>query len=340
MEIIHSLVESLYRKIQQLRINKNDFEHIRPLAQGQFGQVSIVRHKKDGQVYAMKTLQKEHVLSHHERTFYMEERNVLATATMTSTGSFHPWIPKLHWAFQDEDHLYIVMEYAGGGDLFSVLLRQNNECLTEQEARFYIAETIVAVDTLHQMGYIHRDIKPQNILIDHTGHVKIADFGSCISIQNAKVNKFFLYIYIYIYVKSPPKVAVGTCDYVAPEILQAQEGNTIYGTEVDWWSVGIVLYEALQVVPPFYNSESEKQTYFNIMLHETKLEFNDDLPISAECKDLIRKLLSKRETRLGRNGVQEIQEHPFFNGIDWKALRKTNPPFQPVLTSPDDTSNF
>ena len=145
----------------------------------------------------MKQLHKAHALSHHERTFCMEERNVLALQPQQRDGdttdnnnkqeSLSSWIPKLHWAFQDDDYLYLVMEYAGGGDLFSVLLRQNNECLTEQEARFYIAETIIAVDSLHQMGYIHRDIKPQNILIDHTGHVKIADFGSCISINDAKV---------------------------------------------------------------------------------------------------------------------------------------------------------
>ncbi|KAG2226091.1 hypothetical protein INT45_011708 [Circinella minor] len=329
-----SQYESLYQHIKQLRINKNDFEHIRPLARGQFAQVSIVRHKKNGQVYAMKQLHKAHALSHHERTFCMEERNVLAVQHQQHDNdgdndkqeSLSSWIPKLHWAFQDDDYLYLVMEYAGGGDLFSVLLRQNNECLTEEEARFYIAETIIAVDSLHQMGYIHRDIKPQNILIDHTGHVKIADFGSCISINNAK--------------KSPPTVAVGTCDYVAPEILQAQEGNLTYGTEVDWWSVGIVLYEALQVFPPFYSNESQKETYLNILFHESKLKFNEDFPISDECKDLICKLLSKRETRLGKNGVQEIQQHPFFKGIDWKSLRKSKPPFQPVLCSPDDTSNF
>ncbi|KAI7857561.1 kinase-like domain-containing protein [Circinella umbellata] len=303
--------ESLYQHIKQLRINKNDFEHIRPLARGQFAQVSIVRHKKNGQVYAMKQLHKAHALSHHERTFCMEERNVLAVQHQQHDNdkqeSSSSWIPKLHWAFQDDDYLYLVMEYAGGGDLFSVLLRQNNECLTEEEARFYIAETIIAVDSLHQMGYIHRDIKPQNILIDHTGHVKITDFGSCISINDAK--------------KSPPTVAVGTCDYVAPEILQAQEGNLTYGTEVDWWSVGIVLYEALQVFPPFYSNESQKETYLNILFHE--LKFNEDFPISDECKDLICKLLSKRETRLGKNGVQEIQQHPFFKGIDWKNLRKS-----------------
>ncbi|KAI8140284.1 kinase-like domain-containing protein [Fennellomyces sp. T-0311] len=310
--------EPLYRRVKQLRASKDDFEDIRPLACGQFAQVSVVRHKGDGQVYAMKKLNKAHVLSHRERTFSMEERWVLANHD-------NEWMPKLHWAFQDDDCLYLVMEYAGGGDLLSVLLKQDKHCLSENEARFYIAETIVAVDCLHQMGYIHRDIKPNNILIDHTGHVKIADFGSCISIADAK--------------KMPPTVAVGTCDYVAPEVLQAQQGNITYGAEVDWWSVGIVLYEILQVNPPFY-SESDTKTFLKILSHEnSELQFDDE-PISPECKDLICKLLCKRETRLGRNSVQEIQAHPFFAGIDWSNLRKTKPPFQPILTSPDDTSNF
>ena len=124
------------------------------------------------------------MLANRERTFSMEERCILASHSSE-------WMPQLHWAFQDDQYLYLVMEYAGGGDLLSVLLKQEAHCLTENEARFYIAETIVAVDSLHQMGYIHRDIKPNNILIDHTGHVKIADFGSCISIADAKVRFCF-----------------------------------------------------------------------------------------------------------------------------------------------------
>lgn len=177
----------------------------------------------------------------------MEERTVLAEGN-------EEWMPYLYAAFQDEHNLYLVMEYASGGDLFSILDRKENLVLSEDEARFYIAETILAVDSLHQLGYVHRDIKPQNILIDATGHIKLGDFGSCIRIDQCT--------------KVPPTAAVGTCDYVSPEVLQAQEGTVTYGIEVDWWSIGIVLYEMLQEVPPFYSDESENATYLNILFHE------------------------------------------------------------------------
>ncbi|KAI8374295.1 kinase-like domain-containing protein [Radiomyces spectabilis] len=311
--------DSLCKQVTSLRINKQDFEIIKPLAKGQFGTVSVVRSKIDNHIYAMKVLNKDHILKQHERTFSMEERAVL------SHPKSNHWIPALHAAFQDNENLYLVMEYAGGGDLFSVLDRQENLCLTEDEARFYIAEIILAIHSLHNLGYLHRDIKPQNILIDTTGHVKLADFGSCIHLDQSS--------------KVPPTAAVGTCDYISPEVLQAGEGNITYGTEVDWWSVGIILYEMLQELPPFY-SPSENETYRKILFHETSWSFNDDIPISDDAKDLIRRFLTKKETRLGNNGLTEIQAHPFFKGIDWANLRHTTPPFKPVLASPDDTSNF
>ncbi|KAI7882829.1 kinase-like protein [Lichtheimia hyalospora FSU 10163] len=264
----------------------------------------------------MKTLNKRHMLAQRERASFMEERTVLSQANTE-------WIPTLHAAFQDDDNLYLVMEYAGGGDLFSVLDRKETLCLSEKEARFYIAETILAVDSLHQLGYLHRDIKPQNILIDSTGHVKLADFGSCIAMtsvtSNNSNNKEML-------------LPVGTCDYVSPEVLQC---TSSYGTEVDWWSVGIVLYEALQQNPPFHSDKSEKDTYLNIMFHKS-IEF--PRPVSPACRDLIQRLLSKRETRFKR--VEDIKAHPFFNGVDWDQLRNSTPPFRPTLASPDDTSNF
>jgi len=132
---------------------------------------------------------------------------------------------------------------------------------------------------------------------------------------------------------------VGTCDYISPEVLQAHEGNVLYGTEVDWWSVGIVLYEMLQELPPFY-SDSVNETYRKIIFHEESLEFSDEYPISAEAQDLICRFLCKKETRLGCNGTLEVKSHPFFAGIDWEHIRESTPPFKPVLASPDDTSNF
>ncbi|RUS17991.1 hypothetical protein BC937DRAFT_89260 [Endogone sp. FLAS-F59071] len=297
-------------KIKLLRLNKDDFETIKPLAKGQFGtlsvlhfaqicQVSIVRSKIDGIVYAMKTLDKQNLLKQREQAFFMEERNVLSSPHRSH------WMPALHAAFQDSEHLYLVMEYAAGGDLYSIQDRREGLVLEEQAAKFYIAETVLAVQTLHEMQYVHRDIKPQNILISHTGHIKLADFGSCIRL-NAKHT-----------VTSP--IPVGTCDYISPEVLRAGEGDVSYGVEVDWWSVGILLYELLQGEPPFC-ADSLAETYAKIMDAEQHLQFNPEIPISEEAKDLIKKFLCPKEQRLGRNGIKEIKEHSFFRGIDWGMI--------------------
>ncbi|KAK9721624.1 Serine/threonine-protein kinase MRCK gamma, variant 2 [Basidiobolus ranarum] len=282
--------------------------------------VSVVRKKSTGEVYAMKTLHKQYILKRKEQAFYMEERDILAL------GESSIWIPKLHTAFQDHENLYLVMEYAPGGDLFSLLAKRDEPILDEEAARFYIAEIILAVADLHVMGYVHRDIKPNNILIDRAGHIKLADFGSCIKL--GPLNKV------------TSSISVGTCDYISPEVLQAQEGNRDgYGQECDWWSIGIVLYEILQGDPPFY-SESVPETYSKIMRHQEELQFLDEIPISAVAQDLIRSLLCGKDTRLGKNGVEEIKNHPFFNDFEWDNIRLRTPPFIPALESAHDTANF
>ncbi|RKP39490.1 kinase-like domain-containing protein, partial [Dimargaris cristalligena] len=307
-------------EIKESRVNKHDFTHIKPLARGQFGNVTIVQSKINNQIYAMKTLDKQNLLRQRDQSFFMEERDVLVQAT----GS--DWFPSLHAAFQDESNLYLVMEYASGGDLFSVLDRSQNAVLAEETAKFYIAEIVLAIAELHKLGYVHRDIKPQNILIDAKGHIKLADFGSCIRL-NAKG-------------LVTSKVPVGTCDYISPEVLRAREGNSGYSHTCDWWSLGIVIYEMLQGDPPFY-SESVPETYAKIMTHQISLEFDeDDVKISPEAKSLIRGLLCDPAQRLGRNGLEEILQHPFFEGIDWKGIRQISPPFLPDIKTPDDTSYF
>ncbi|KAM3578909.1 hypothetical protein VKS41_008702 [Umbelopsis sp. WA50703] len=301
--------------LKDLSLQMDDFEMIKPLAKGQFG--TAIKSRLDDQVYAMKIQPKDGLLRQRETAFFMEEKNVLAQG--------NEWMPKLYASFQDNENLYLVMEYAGGGDLFSVLDRTETLTFNEDEARFYIAEMILAIESLHKLGYVHRDVKPQNILIDAQGHVKLADFGSCINLdQHGKVTS---------------TTPVGTCDYISPEVLQAHEGNVKYGTEVDWWSVGIVLYEMLQELPPFY-SESVNETYRKIIFHEECLEFSDEYPISDDAKDLISRFLCKKDKRLGCNGMDDIKSHLFFAGIDWDRIQETTPPFQPVLASPDDTSNF
>ncbi|KAI1302835.1 Serine/threonine-protein kinase MRCK alpha [Mortierella claussenii] len=336
--------EKIVAKLKLLRINKDDFETIKALTRGQYGKVSIVRSRLDGEIYAMKTLNKMYILSQKDKILYMEEREVLAITS--------EWFPTLHAAFQDEINLYLVMEYAPGGDLYSILDKKQDEIskaqdeagsdqqdlndegndddedtvLTEDEIRFYIAEIILAVAELHHNNYIHRDLKPQNILLDATGHIMLADFGACARLDaGGQVHG--------------QTVPLGTWDYMSPEVVDAQSGGKPYGKEVDWWAVGVVMYELLVGEPPFF-AESAMGIIRLLRDHEKNLSFDKAPSLSSECKDLITRLLARKENRLGKNGVEEIKAHAFFKGIDWDNIRKATPPFLPIIETPDDTSNF
>ncbi|KAI8847441.1 hypothetical protein BC829DRAFT_418437 [Chytridium lagenaria] len=280
-------------KVQTLRVNTQDFEVVKTLATGA---VCLVIGKSDKQVYAMKVLKKTDLLTRREAAFFMEERNALVFAREST------WITTLYAAFQDEEHLYLVMEYASGGSLRS-LMNNREVPMNENEARFYIAELILALEELHGLQYIHRDVKPENCLIGSSGHLKLADFGSCIRMGDSN--------------KVTSHETVGTPDYISPEILRALEGKVNYGKEVDMWSVGIILYELLFDEVPFY-SESLMETYGKIMDHEKNFSFPDDIQISPEAEDLIKRLVCKQDIRLGLNGIDEIKSHPWFKGFDWK----------------------
>ncbi|KAJ2326753.1 hypothetical protein GGI00_004658, partial [Coemansia sp. RSA 2681] len=320
--------------VKALRIGKNDFELIRTLARGQFGIVDIVRNKHDKCVYAMKTLNKQALLSQREvrstmagdvgeredQAAFLEERDVLVL------GRDSAWIPDLHAAFQDRDSLYLVMEFVAGGDLFSMLDRCEGAVIDEDAARFYAAELVLALEDLHAIGYVHRDCKPQNTLLDARGHVKLADFGSCARIGAEGIHE------------AKASVPVGTCDYIAPETLRAREaGGVTASPSCDWWSVGAVLYEMLYGDPPFY-SDSVPETYAKIMASDAHLAFDDDAAkVSDAAKDLMRRLLVRREERLD---AAAIKQHPFFAQVDWAAIRDSDAPFVPHIAAPDDTSNF
>ncbi|KAJ2146616.1 hypothetical protein IW142_001999 [Coemansia sp. RSA 564] len=311
---------STVSEVKALRLSKHDFDFIRTLARGQFGIVDIVRSKHNKGVYAMKTLNKQALLSQREQAAFLEERDVLVL------GKDSPWIPDLYASFQDKENLYIVMEFVAGGDLFSMLDRCENAVVDEDAARFYAAELVLALEDLHKIGYIHRDCKPQNTLLDEHGHVKLADFGSCARIDAAGAHE------------AKTSVPVGTCDYIAPETLRARElgSGGIVSTSCDWWSLGAVLYEMMFGDPPFY-SDSVPETYAKIMSCEKHLAFDDEVVASDHAKDLMRRLLVRQEDRLG---LAAIKAHPFFAGVDWKRIRQQDAPFVPRISSADDTSNF
>uniref|UniRef100_A0A8C8ELH7 non-specific serine/threonine protein kinase n=1 Tax=Oncorhynchus tshawytscha TaxID=74940 RepID=A0A8C8ELH7_ONCTS len=304
-------------KMRDLQIKLEDFDKVKMIGRGAYGEVQLVRHKASQKVYAMKQLSKFEMIKRSDSAFFWEERDIMAFSNS-------PWVVQLCCAFQDDLHLYMVMEYMPGGDLVTLTM---NYDMPEKWVRFYTAEVVLALDAIHSMGFIHRDVKPDNILLDQNGHLKLADFGTCMKMDSTGMVHC--------------DTAVGTPDYISPEVLKSQGGDGYYGRECDWWSVGVFIFEMLVGDTPFY-AESLVGTYGKIMDHKNNLNFPDNVQMSNDTKDLICAFLSDREVRLGRNGVEEIKRHPFFTNDQWTfdTIRETVAPVVPELSSDIDTSNF
>ncbi|XP_072750269.1 rho-associated, coiled-coil containing protein kinase 2 isoform X1 [Anoplolepis gracilipes] len=309
--------DSVAQEIHRMRMRTDDFTLIKVIGRGAFGEVQLVRHRSTQKVYAMKLLSKFEMIKRSDSAFFWEERDIMAHANS-------PWIVQLHFAFQDQRYLYMVMDYMPGGDLVNLM---SNYEVPEKWAKFYCAEVVLALDAIHLMGFVHRDVKPDNMLLDKHGHLKLADFGTCMRMDADGL------------VRSD--TAVGTPDYISPEVLQSQGGEGVYGRECDWWSVGVFLYEMLFGDTPFF-ADSLVGTYSKIMDHRNSLYFPQSVEISHSAKNLIYGFLTDRTNRLGRNGVDEIKDHPFFKNDQWTFdnLRECVPPVVPELSGDDDTSNF
>ncbi|XP_036741841.2 myotonin-protein kinase isoform X4 [Manis pentadactyla] len=314
-------VEPIAARLKEARLQRDDFEILKVIGRGAFSEVAVVKMKQTGQVYAMKIMNKWDMLKRGEVSCFREERDVLVNGDRR-------WITQLHFAFQDENYLYLVMEYYVGGDLLT-LLSKFEERIPAEMARFYLAEIVMAIDSVHQLGYVHRDIKPDNILLDRCGHIRLADFGSCLKLRADGTVRSL--------------VAVGTPDYLSPEILQAVGGGPgtgSYGPECDWWALGVFAYEMFYGQTPFY-ADSTAETYGKIVHYKEHLSLPVvDAGVPEEARDLIQRLLCPPEMRLGQGGAGDFQKHPFFFGLDWEGVRDSVPPFTPDFEGATDTCNF
>ena len=331
-----------------------EFEPLSIIGRGAFGEVRVCRQKETGSIVAVKKMRKEDMIKKNQLMHVRTEKEILTAD--------NPWIVKLKYSFQDDYFLYLVMDYCPGGDLMNLLMKK--DILTEDEARFYTAEMILAVDSVHKLNCIHRDLKPDNILIDKRGHVQLSDFGLSklsdktffpISIKDNSTTFSILNNKEEITNHEPSKSStpletkkplkkknrlmafstVGTPDYIAPEVF----GNDGYGQEVDWWSIGVMFFEMVVGYPPFF-SENPSDTCKKIVKWKQYFQIPDDAELSNEAKSLIKKMVCSHENRLGVNGVDEIKKHPFFKGIDWDNLRNVKAPFIPDIENDWDNKYF
>eukprot|EP01121_Diplochlamys_sp_Union-15-3_P005574 TRINITY_DN1590_c0_g1_i2.p1 TRINITY_DN1590_c0_g1~~TRINITY_DN1590_c0_g1_i2.p1 ORF type:complete len:547 (-),score=114.28 TRINITY_DN1590_c0_g1_i2:73-1539(-) len=336
--------EKAHLRENRKKTTVDDFESVSLVGRGAFGEVRLVRKKDTQEIFAMKKMNKD----------FMIEKNQLAHARAERDAMVEhddPGIVSLYYSFQDADFLYFVMEFLPGGDMMNLLIREDT--FTEDATRFYMAELILAVQHVHERGYIHRDLKPDNILIDAKGHLKLSDFGLCTSSHESHLSSFYQTTVPKDFDPEKKRSAntriqakgtwkkfkqaksystVGTSNYMAPEIL-LEKG---YGKEVDWWSVGVIMYECLVGYAPF-SCEDTTETCMMILSWRSSLEFPEDANLSPEALDLMKKLICDAKNRIT---YEQIVAHPFFKGVDWKNLRNQKAPWLPELSGPTDCKYF
>jgi protein-serine/threonine kinase len=305
-----------FHKTDKRHYGPEDFEILKLIGKGTFGQVFQVRKRDTRRIYAMKVLSKKVIVQKKEVAHTLGERNILVRTAMADS----PFIVGLKFSFQTPTDLYLVTDYMSGGELFWHLQREGR--FQEARAKFYIAELILALQHLHEHNIVYRDLKPENILLDANGHIALCDFGLSKAnlTENATTNTF-----------------CGTTEYLAPEVLLDEHG---YTKMVDFWSLGVLVFEMCCGWSPFY-AEDTQQMYKNIAFG--KVRFPRDA-LSTEGRNFVKGLLNRNpKHRLGATkDAEELKAHPFFADIDWDALAKKNvvPPFKPKLKSELDVSNF
>ncbi|KFA73380.1 hypothetical protein S40288_09913 [Stachybotrys chartarum IBT 40288] len=348
--------EAQYLRFLRTKDKPENYNTIKIIGKGAFGEVKLVQKKGDGKIYAMKSLIKMEMFKKDQLAHVRSERDILAE-------SDSPWLVKLFATFQDAYFLYMLMEFLPGGDLMTMLIKY--EIFSEDITRFYIAEIVLAIEAVHKLGFMHRDIKPDNILLDRGGHVKLTDFGLSTGFHRLHDNNYYQQLLqgrsnrprdrnsialdqINLTVSNRSQIndwrrsrrlmaysTVGTPDYIAPEIFTGHG----YTFDCDWWSLGTIMFECLVGWPPFC-AEDSHDTYRKIVNWRQTLYFPDDITLGVEAENLIRSMVCNTENRLGRGGAHELKNHAFFRGVEFDSLRRIRAPFEPRLTSNIDTTYF
>ncbi|KNC30597.1 hypothetical protein FF38_11951 [Lucilia cuprina] len=308
--------------------NEQDFDIVKLISNGAYGAVYLVKHKTTRQRFAMKKINKNNLILRNQVEQVFAERDILSFAD-------NPFVVSMYCSFETKKHLCLVMEYVEGGDCATLL--KNIGPLPADMARFYFAETVLAVEYLHSYGIVHRDLKPDNLLITALGHIKLTDFGlSKMGLMSLATNLYEGYIDSETRQFSDKQV-YGTPEYIAPEVILRQG----YGKPVDWWSMGIILYEFLIGCVPFFG-ETAEELFAHTVNDDIEWPDNDDWPVQPEAKDIITQLLQQNpRDRLGTQaGALEVKEHFYFDGLDWNSLLRQKAEFVPQLSNEDDTSYF
>lgn len=298
----------------KVHLKPADFEFLKLIGRGTFGRVFQVRKRDTKRIYAMKVLSKKEIIAKKEVAHTIGERKILQRSLEC------PFLVGLKFSFQTEKELYFVTDYKSGGELFWHLQKEGR--FSEDRARFYIAELVLALEHLHKYNIVYRDLKPENILLDATGHIALCDFGlSKPDLANDQLTNTFC----------------GTTEYLAPEVLLDEKG---YGKHVDFWSLGVLLFEMCCGWSPFYAEQTQEM--YRLICYG-KIRFPKHV-IGDDGKQFVKGLLNRNpQNRLGaKRGAAELKEHPFFQNIDWDLLYKKQitPPFKPIVDSDESVANF
>uniref|UniRef100_A0A8C4K275 non-specific serine/threonine protein kinase n=1 Tax=Dromaius novaehollandiae TaxID=8790 RepID=A0A8C4K275_DRONO len=305
---------------------ESDFETIKLISNGAYGAVYLVRHRETRQRFALKKINKQNLILRNQIQQVFVERDILTFAE-------NPFVVSMFCSFETKRHLCMVMEYVEGGDCATLL--KNMGPLPVDMAKMYFAETVLALEYLHNYGIVHRDLKPDNLLITSMGHIKLTDFGlSKIGLMNMTTNLYEEHIEKDTR-EFMDKQVYGTPEYIAPEVILMQG----YGKPVDWWAMGIILYEFLVGCVPFFGDTPEE--LFGQVISDEIIWPEGDEALPADAQDLITRLLRQCPLeRLGTGGAHEVKHHSFFLHLDWNGLLRQKAEFIPQLESEDDTSYF